>query len=549
MHWASDKTGAGIRLHKTNPSYLIRAANTLFSIVSVVLLICYAIGGIAVFCIVVAVLMKSLSMNRAGAGSAEAVSLRFKAELLPAFLIQDAPVAIVALDRRGSVLTWNRVAERMFGWSAEEAVGGATPIAGDSHVERDAHQRALGGETVIGVEVARRTKEGRRVDVGLSLAPVRDLDGQIHGVVEWMADHTAQKQMSRDLSRARASLRRAHGLASLFDWDMDVPVQAATRCDSLQAHFSAALRPEDRLRRAEAIRDVAATGRRTDISYRTVRPEGGETHFRERIEALSDESGQVQKVAGTAQDVTEYVYLQNQLQQVERLAAVGRLAAGVTHDFNNLVSAISGHNALLVERLDEHNPLREHALQIQAACERAGDLAHRLLAFSRGDAVRPTLEDLNSIVYVVGGLLQPLTGKHIEWVMRLDPAAPRIQADSGQIHQALVNLVLNAGEAMPSGGTLTIETASGCIDPSSGSEPCAAGPYALLAVSDTGTGFDEETRSNLFEPRFTTKQKGRARGFGLAAVRHIVTEAGGWMRVHGEPGKGARFEIYLPQGG
>ncbi len=112
-----------------------------------------------------------------------------------------------------------------------------------------------------------------------------------------------------------------------------------------------------------------------------------------------------------------------------------------------------------------------------------------------------------------------------------------------------MNLVLNAGEAMPSGGTLTIETASSSIDPSTGSEPCAAaGPYALLAVSDTGTGFDEETRNNLFEPRFTTKQKGRACGFGLAAVRHIVTEAGGWIRVHGEPGNGARFEIYLPQG-
>ncbi len=509
----------------------------------------YAVGGIAVFCIVVVVLTKSLSMNRSGHGSAEAVSLRFKTELLPAALIQDSPVAIVALDRGGRVLTWNRVAERMFGWSEAEAVGGATPIAGDSRAERDAHERALGGETVIGVKVERRTRVGGRVNVGLSVAPVRDPEGEIHGVVEWMADHTVQQQMNEDLKIALASLRRAHGMASLFDWDMDIRTQAANRGDALQSHFAAALRPDARRRRAEAIREVAATGRRTDITYSTVSPEGGETWFRERIEALSDESGKVTRVAGTAQDVTEHVYLQSQLQQMERLAAVGRLAAGVTHDFNNLISAISGHNALLVERLDEHSPLREHALQMQAACERAGDLAHRLLAFSRGDAVRPTLEDLNSIVYVVGGLLQPLTGKHIEWVMRLDPAGPRIKADSGQIHQALVNLVLNAGEAMPSGGTLTIETASSSIDPSTGSEPrAAAGPYALLAVSDTGTGFDEETRNNLFEPRFTTKQKGRACGFGLAAVRHIVTEAGGWIRVHGEPGKGARFEIYLPQG-
>src|SRR5262249_41819478 len=278
----------------------------------------------------------------------------------------------------------------------------------------------------------------------------------------------------------------------------------------------------------------------------TVSPEGSETCFRERIEALSDESGEVTRVAGTGQDVTEHVYLQTQLQEVERLAAVGRLAAGVNHDFNNPVSALSGHDALLVEKLDGNSLLREHLLQIQAACERAGDLADRLLAFSRGDAVRPTLEDLNTIVYVVAGLLQPLTGKHIDWVMRLDPAGPRVQADSGQIHQALVNLGLNAGEAMPSGGTLTIETVSDCTDPSSSESCVSGGPYALLAVSDTGTGFDEETRDNMFEPRFTTKQKGRACGFGLATVRHIVREAGGWIRVHGEPGKGSRFEIYLP---
>src|SRR6266567_4198882 len=189
----------------------------------------YLFGGIVVFCIVLAVLMKSLSMNRSGHGSAETASLGCKAELMPVSLIQDAPVAIVALDRRGSVLTWNRVAERMFGWSEEEAIGSATPIAGDSRAERDAHERALGGETVIGMEVARRTKQGGWVDVGLAVAPVRDLEGEIHGVVEWMADHTAQKQMCQDLSIALASLRRAHGMASLFDWDMDVRTEAANR--------------------------------------------------------------------------------------------------------------------------------------------------------------------------------------------------------------------------------------------------------------------------------------------------------------------------------
>jgi PAS domain S-box-containing protein len=479
--------------------------------------------------------MKSLWTNRK---AVEAVPEKVKPELIFGSLIQDAPIAVVALDRNGSVRTWNRAAERMFGWTEEEALGRSTPIVGDSGPLREAHGRALGGETVSGVVAERRTKEGRWIEVGLTVAPVHTPEGEIAGVVEWITDLAAQKKPSQDLSDVLTSLRRAHALASLFDWEMDVRPVAANQGDPLQAHLSSALLPEDRRRRAEAIRDVVTSGKRTDISYGALRQDGGRTCFRERIEALSDESGHVVRVAGTAQDVTEQVYLQSQLRQAERLAVVGRLTTHVVHDFNDLITAVAGHNAMIVEKLEEHSPLCEHALQIQAACERVGDVAYKLLAFSRGDAVRPAPLDLNSIVYAVLGLLQPLTGKNIEWATRLDPARPRVKADSGQIHQALVNLVLNAGDAMPEGGTLTIETGSDWIDRSDADPNPKTGAYALLAVSDTGTGFYDA---------FTAKQEGHESGFGLDAVRRSVKEAGGWITVHGEPGKGARTEIYLPQ--
>jgi two-component system cell cycle sensor histidine kinase/response regulator CckA len=481
-------------------------------------------------------------VNTSSRAPAEAASATYRSEAGPVLesFVQEAPLAIVVLDRNARVHMWNRAAERIFGWTPQEALNRTTPVPGDGGEDRCAYHRALCGETVSGVEMACRTKDGLQVEIGLTAAPLRDQDGEIIGVVEWMVELTSQK-------RTLAALQRARETASLFEWEMGVETAADEASGSFRERCLARLHPEDRRKRAAAIYEAVSTGSRSDVTYRTVSPDGAESYFHERIEAVVDGAGRISRFSGAAREVTEHVHLQAQLQQAERLAAVGKLAGGVIHDFNNLITVVTGHNAMLVAELDERSPLRANALQIHTACERAGDLVRQLLAFSRGEAVRSTLADLNTIVHEVAGLLQPLMGKTTEWTLRLDPAAPRIKADSGQIHQALVNLILNARDAMPTGGALTIETAGIRIDKVDAAGPDArSGTYALLAVGDTGAGFDENARRHLFELFFTTRQGGRGCGLGLATVRRIVTDAGGWIEVHSEPQKGARVEIYLP---
>jgi two-component system cell cycle sensor histidine kinase/response regulator CckA len=265
--------------------------------------------------------------------------------------------------------------------------------------------------------------------------------------------------------------------------------------------------------------------------------------------ALRDARGGVTGVLEWMVDMTGEKRTQQDLQRVQHMAILGWLAAGIVHDFNNLVMVVASHNAKILEGLDQRSPLRAPAVEIDRACQRADGLARQLLAFSRGRAALPTAVDLNAVVREVQGMLERLTRKNIKWVLRLDPLKPVVEADSGQIHQALVNLVLNAFEAMPDGGVLTIQTVSvdtGGNAPAGNPKAAAAG-YTLLAISDTGVGFDETVKNRLFEPFFTTKENRPARGFGLATVHRTVTEAGGWIQVHSQPEEGTRFEIYLPQ--
>ncbi len=252
---------------------------------------------------------------------------------------------------------------------------------------------------------------------------------------------------------------------------------------------------------------------------------------------LRDSRGEVKGILQWIVDITGKKRTQQDLQRAQRMATLGRLTGGIVHDFNNVITVVAGRNAMIVQALDQRSPLRARTAEIDRACERAGGLARQLMTFSRGrtSAIEPV--DPNAVVREVEGMLERLTSD-IKWVIRLDPQEPLVEADCGQIHQALMNLVLNACEAMPNGGTLTIETASVHIGEKR---------YTLLAVSDTGVGFDETVKDRLFEPFFTTKENGAVGGLGLATVHRVVTEAGGWIQVHSQPKKGARFEIYLPQ--
>jgi PAS domain S-box-containing protein len=317
------------------------------------------------------------------------------------------------------------------------------------------------------------------------------------------------------------------------------------------------IHPDDRAQVIAAAEEAKRTGEGRRLEYRIRHHDGSWRIFESTCSAVRDHRGAIDKLIIVNRDITAQReqareilrQKEEQLRQAQKMEAVGRLSGGVAHDFNNLLSVIIGYAEDLEQSLDPSGRLHKEAEEVRKAGERAASLTRQLLAFSRQQALQPHVIDLNGIIGDLARMLRRLIGSDIDFAVELDPLAGRIKADQGQIEQVVMNLVVNARDAMPEGGRLSVSTRNIDLHASEaatlpGAEP---GPYVELTVADTGIGMDAATLSHIFEPFFTTKQEGKGTGLGLATVAGIIKQSGGHIVATSELGKGSSFRVLLPR--
>jgi two-component system, cell cycle sensor histidine kinase and response regulator CckA len=312
----------------------------------------------------------------------------------------------------------------------------------------------------------------------------------------------------------------------------------------------ALVQPEEVVGEAEALEKMGAgTLDCHTIDEKRYRRRGGNFMWgRVSMSVHRDEDGKARHFILIIDDITERRTLEARVRQASKMDSIGRLAAGVAHDFNNLLSVVLSYSEILAEDLKDGHPMRAGLEEIRGAGLRAVDLTRQLLTFSRQQVLQPKVVDLSGIITGVENMLRRLIGEDVELTANSDPALGKVMVDPGQMEQLIVNLAVNARDAMPSGGRLTIETADVILDPSYASEHVGVipGPHVMLTVSDSGTGMDQATQARMFEPFFTTKEAGKGTGLGLATVFEVVRQSGGTIWVESAPHKGTTFKIYFP---
>jgi PAS domain S-box-containing protein len=481
-------------------------------------------------------------------------------------LVESVEDVVFRLDRdQRCVDIFGRWLERE-GYAARQFLGRTTrEIVGESDATRHevANLRALAGETVVYEWTLPRPEGVRHMQT--SLSPLRGMDGRIIGIAGVGRDVTRlHLEMQRRLEAESEAARWAY-IFERAAWGVAIASADGERFEMVNPAFARMHGYEPRELRGRPIRDLYPPRRHAELAVEFRHIERRSHHIWETehlrkdgtvFPALVDATaiigadGQVACYAGTVWDLTDRKRAEEQVRQARRTDIVGRLAGGVTHDFNNLLMVILGFADLLTANLDPDDSRRADAIEIHKAAERASSLARQLLTIGQPTVAHRQLLDLNQIVQDLDPLLHPLVPASIRVQLRLAPRLGAIAADRGQMEQVVVNLALNARDAMPGGGELAIETGDLTVERDAQPWPDAAlpaGDYIVLSVSDTGEGMDECTRERLFEPFFSTKTSSRNAGLGLSTVYGIVTQAGGYVSVATARGAGTTFRICLPK--
>lgn len=479
---------------------------------------------------------------------------------LLAAIVESSGDAIIGQTLDGTILSWNQGAETMYGYTEEEAKGrNISLIVPEDRTDEktEIHTRVEKGEVIPPYETSRKRKDGKRIDVSIKVSPIRDSSGQVIGVSVIGRGISHLKQAER--ARARLALAVEHTDESVV----------ITETDGTITYVNPAFEEITGYRREEVIGQnprLLKSGRQGPELYQamwatlergqawtgtlTNRRKDGTLYEAEAvISPVRDETEQVINYVAVERDVTRERYLEEQLRQSQKMEAIGQLAGGIAHDFNNLLTIITGYGQLLLEDLGLDDPRRLKMSEINKAANRAVVLTRQLLAFGRRQVLVSEVLDLNDVLSNMEKMLHRLISEDIELVIVQGESLGRARTDRGQIEQVIMNLVLNARDAMPGGGRLTIETSN--LDLAEAHAllhlEVMPGSYVTLTVSDNGCGISREDLTRIFEPFFTTKEKGKGTGLGLSTVYGIVRQSEGYVSVSSEPGQGTGFRIYLPR--
>jgi nitrogen fixation negative regulator NifL len=480
--------------------------------------------------------------------------------------LESAANAIVITDASGRIEWVNPAFEKLTGYSALEVIGqNPRALKSGRHPQEyyaELWRTILSGRVWQG-ELINRRKDGTLYPEEMTITPVRDAAGKVTHFIAVKQDvterHLAQEALQRSEARYRELIENSpYGMyrsrtdgsidycnpafVKMLGYDSREEVLRLNMAKDVYADPLERQRVQEENRRAGTVKNFEVEWKRKDDKRIRVRLSG---------RLLQDESGEYTGAEIMVEDVTEQRALEQQFRQAQKMEAVGRLAGGVAHDFNNMLNVILGYADLLLDGVSPEDPRHKKLTEIRKAGDRAAALTRQLLAFSRKQVMQPVVLSLNDLVRDTSNMLARLIGEHIQLKTVLEKDLWPVKADPGQLDQVLINLAVNARDAMLEGGMLTIETRNVNLDEHyarlHGIQLDGARDFVLLTVSDTGAGMTQEVLSHIFEPFFTTKEKGKGTGLGLATVYGIVKQSGGFIWAYSEPGQGASFKVYLPR--